>query len=169
VSDQNDPEHALEEAQPTTPASQDPATEELLPEREQVRHLVGRMFQACYSGPLPPPDMLRGYNEIVPGSAERLIRSFEKEGEHRRSCERTFLGLEGRGQIFALVIALAGITAAVILGIHGREWAAAAMVGGSLGTVVTAFVLGRGHAGSRSEEDTALDSKPRQEQEEATT
>lgn len=32
-----------------------------------------------FSGPLPAPDVLRGYDDILPGAAERIIRMAEKE------------------------------------------------------------------------------------------
>ncbi|MBT7857944.1 MAG: DUF2335 domain-containing protein [Nitrospinaceae bacterium] len=43
------------------------------------------------SRPLPAPQILGQFNEIVPGAAERLITTAETEGEHRRSMERRFL------------------------------------------------------------------------------
>lgn len=37
------------------------------------------------TGPLPPPDLLREYGEIVPNSPERIIRMMEDEAKHRRT------------------------------------------------------------------------------------
>jgi len=40
-----------------------------------------------YSGPLPHPEMMRQYNEIHPGFADRIIASWEKETAHRHNLE----------------------------------------------------------------------------------
>lgn len=41
-----------------------------------------------WEGPIPPPATMQAINEIVPGGAERLIKQFELESEHRRRMER---------------------------------------------------------------------------------
>lgn len=40
-----------------------------------------------YSGPLPHPEALERYEQIVPGAAERIISMAEKEMEHRHKNE----------------------------------------------------------------------------------
>ncbi len=47
-----------------------------------------------FRGPVPPPEMLRQYDEIVPGSPERLFQQFEKHAEHKRAVEKRTLELE---------------------------------------------------------------------------
>lgn len=44
-------------------------------------------YSASYSGPLPPPSFLNQFEQIVPGSAERIIRYSEREQEHRHNIE----------------------------------------------------------------------------------
>lgn len=41
-----------------------------------------------FSGPLPPPDMLLKYNDIVPDGAERIIVMAEKQQNHRIYLEK---------------------------------------------------------------------------------
>ena len=49
------------------------------------------------SGPMPSPEVLEDYDKIVPGAAERILVTFEKETEHRQSLERqTNSGAGGR-------------------------------------------------------------------------
>jgi len=43
---------------------------------------------ATFSGPPPPPAMSRGYEEVLPGSAERILRTAEKEQDHRIDWDR---------------------------------------------------------------------------------
>ena len=44
-----------------------------------------------YAGPIPHPDHLRQYEEIVEGSADRLIKMAENQSEHRRNQEDKIL------------------------------------------------------------------------------
>ena len=39
------------------------------------------MSQEIYAGPLPHPDTLARYEQILPGSAERVFLAFEKQTE----------------------------------------------------------------------------------------
>jgi uncharacterized membrane protein len=63
-----------------------------------------------WAGPIPPPQWLQGYEQIVPGSADRLIVLAEDEAVHRRGVERA----EGFYKMLSLVFAF--ILAAVVLG-----------------------------------------------------
>src|SRR5687768_13622143 len=40
-----------------------------------------------YSGPIPPPAILRGYEDIVPGSADRIMGWAESQTKHRHKLE----------------------------------------------------------------------------------
>jgi len=40
-----------------------------------------------FAGPLPHPSVLAGYDDVVPGSAERILRMAEKQLEHRIGTE----------------------------------------------------------------------------------
>jgi Predicted membrane protein len=40
-----------------------------------------------HSGPLPPPEMLREYEKIVPNAAERFLSLVENEQKHRHEKE----------------------------------------------------------------------------------
>lgn len=41
-----------------------------------------------YSGPLPHPQMLKDYEEILPGAGETMLAQFVKQGNHRMSLEQ---------------------------------------------------------------------------------
>ncbi len=55
-----------------------------------------------YQGPLPPPAMLRGYEEVVPGGAERILAMAERQAAHRQT-------IEARGQLFGFSLAVCAI------------------------------------------------------------
>lgn len=50
-------------SQPNPPSNQDPTK----------RYVLERVESSAFSGPLPQPDILKEYNSIVPGAAERII------------------------------------------------------------------------------------------------
>ena len=95
------------------------------------------------SGPIPPPQILQQYNNIVPDAAERILRMAEKQSDHRMALEnkvvnsnlvKSYLGMVAGSSIaiFGLCIAkdiaingnpaTAGIIAALDLG--GLVWVA---------------------------------------------
>jgi uncharacterized membrane protein len=41
-----------------------------------------------YSGPLPHPDLLKRYQDIVPDAPERILKMAEKQTEHRIAIEK---------------------------------------------------------------------------------
>lgn len=82
----------------------DPAVKaivEKLPD-EQRNVILKSMTIAEYHGPIPPPALLKQYNEVIPDAAERILRMAEGEQLHRHktfnwmvraSIIRRFLGL----------------------------------------------------------------------------
>ena len=71
---------------------------------EKIIQIVGHEF----SGPLPPPGVLKAYDEIVPGAAERIITMAESQAKHRREMEKQLLQsditLAKRGQWIAGIL-----------------------------------------------------------------
>lgn len=61
---------------------------EWVPASEQSGRLVRAEAAYFYQGPLPSPEQLQGYEDIVPGSAERIIGRLEGETSHRHGMER---------------------------------------------------------------------------------
>jgi uncharacterized membrane protein len=48
------------------------------PKKQEVTRVVHEVVAASFQGPLPPPSILRGYDEITPGAAERIIAMAER-------------------------------------------------------------------------------------------
>jgi len=44
-----------------------------------------------FSGPLPSPSILSGYEDILPGSADRIITMAEEQISHRQSLEQSVI------------------------------------------------------------------------------
>lgn len=59
------------------------------PQKRQANQQVVSAKQTVthYQGAVPPPEILRGIDEIIPGAAARLIALAEQESNHRRILE----------------------------------------------------------------------------------
>jgi uncharacterized membrane protein len=115
---------------------------------------INTIRRAEFSGPMPPPQLLAHYEQICPGSADRMLRMAEQEAEHRRKTEAVIVQAqidhhnkqfsEARcGQICALVITIVAIIAGVGTAIHGQEIAGSIIGVGGIGGIVTTFIFGR--------------------------
>lgn len=104
------------------------------------------MQASSFSGPLPPPDLLRGYDEVVPGCADRIITQFEEQGRHRRKQESRVIShrlfSSTFGQILAFLLLLSIIGAGTFLAYSGKEVAGfgtiATAVAGAAGVLILA-------------------------------
>lgn len=86
-------------------------------EKQAVAQILSMARAESLSGPIPHPDILAKYNALVPGSAERLISSYEKEQNHRHDCDKKIVGAETFSVTFGMVSAvlIAIICLAVII------------------------------------------------------
>lgn len=101
---------------------------------------------ATFSGPLPPPEALARYDQVVPGAAERIIAMAEKQADHRRAMERQVISNDVRnsrlGLWFALLVGLAGLGAAAVIAIWGHSFAGGFIGTATIGSLVGAFIYG---------------------------
>ena len=103
-----------------------------------------QQIQQHWSGPLPPPQTLAAFDEIVPGGASRIFDQFEKEADHRRELETKQAQFVVRdtliGQILAGTFAVSGLLVAAFAIYMGAQWAATVIGGGVLVPIVYAFL-----------------------------
>lgn len=99
-----------------------------------------------YSGPLPPPAVLREFEQILPGSAERIFAQFEKQSEHRRTLESSAIANEitqsRRGTNCAFILGLVGLGVAAFFAYMGHPASGATVGGVGLASLLTAFLTG---------------------------
>lgn len=50
-----------------------------------------QLVAAEYSGPIPPPNILAGYDQINPGFADRVMQLSEREQEHQHKSDDTII------------------------------------------------------------------------------
>ncbi len=62
--------------------------------------------QVSYSGPLPPPEVLAKFDQVVPGGAERILAQFEAQRARRQRIELRAINSNTFVQIFGAISAL---------------------------------------------------------------
>ncbi|MDE2188438.1 MAG: DUF2335 domain-containing protein [Patescibacteria group bacterium] len=99
-----------------------------------------------FSGPLPHPDLLKKFEEVVPGSAERIIKMAEEQSLHRKELESKVIdsniSRSKWGQILGFIIAIAGLIVACLVAIYGNAIAGGIIGVGTLASLVSVFMYG---------------------------
>lgn len=138
------------------------------PARQQVprnlpqQQIIERRHE--YHGLIPPPVILQQFDELIPGTASRLIQWAEDEQRHRQnlereaqdaniSAQRRHLEIAGEqtravarsdvlGQSLGFAVCLMCIGGAVWLALSGQPWVAGVLAGIPTAAVIQAFRSG---------------------------
>ena len=63
--------------------------------KEELKKLLLAVSQE-FAGPIPPPSMMKQYEETLPGSADRILKMAETQSEHRQWMEKKILSFSNR-------------------------------------------------------------------------
>lgn len=131
----------------------------------QVNSLSAQMHSvefSTYSGPLPHPDILRNFEEIVPGSAQRIFIQFEEQSAHRRAMESKVIysgAFSQRwGTVSASLIGLVGVGGGIWLAHEGMSLVGLTALCGTLASLVSNFLY------TRKRQDQERDNKQNPQQ-----
>ena len=73
---------------------------------------------AHFSGPIPPPDAMAGYEEVLPGSADRIMTMAENEQKLREKRTDGTIGIArlriGASFIVSVLLIAAGVYCAIL-------------------------------------------------------
>jgi len=108
----------------------------------RIEHVIAQI-QEYHSGPLPPPGVIKQYNEIIPGSAERILKMAEKEQEHRFEMNKQTISIDKWGQRYAFLIATLGLSMSGFLAYLGETGFAMSTSISTIGGIVTAYIYGQ--------------------------
>ncbi len=97
--------------------------------------------------PIVPIEQLERMHAFRPDLVDWYIQETSFEAQKRREGRdrvNLYVFIERvLGLIFGLLVAVLGIGGGIYLGLHGRDVAASIIGGGSLATIVSAFIYGR--------------------------
>lgn len=126
------------------------AVERVAAEKEEKRMIMSSSFQ----GPLPPPNLLANYDDVVPGLASKIANWTTDQTDHRQSMESRAMAIDEKlstwfivetllGQLFAFCIAIGVLGCSVYLALHDRDGVAIALGTIGFGSMVAAFLTGK--------------------------
>lgn len=133
---------------------------------------------STFSGPLPSPDTLLGYEKACPGAADRVIAMAEKQAAHRQELESAMIrasisadeddrGKEFKlsviGSIFAFLLCLSLIVIGGICLYFEKNLAGIVSIGMAIAAMGGVSLFNWRRAKSRQEEDRKNGAEPESE------
>jgi uncharacterized membrane protein len=133
----------------------------------QTAAIQARFQGEFFSGPLPPPNLLARYNDVVANGAERILAMAERQSKHRELLEAQVvagnLKSQDRGTLYAFIIALITILGGIFLIYMGKDASGLATIISSLVGLISIFVYSKYKQGKeRVEKSTTLAERRRQ-------
>ena len=99
-----------------------------------------------YAGPLPSPALLKQFDDVVPGAAERIIKMAEEQEKHRQQLESLVIKNDTLksllGTIFGFIIAAGGFGGGLYAAFTGQPFFGGSVSIATLGSVVGVFIYG---------------------------
>ncbi len=86
-----------------------------------------------FSGPIPPPNMMRDYEDVLPGSADRILTMAEREQSRQ-------IEYDNRGLLFGFIATLALIALSAYIVSLGFAWQSVGVVIGSIAGTAGTFI-----------------------------
>lgn len=117
---------------------------EKLPKADR-KALLAIMTENQFSGPIPPPEILAGYQSILPDAPERILIMAEKEQAHRHSLEndemKSSVKQTSIGQIMGVCLSGMFGVISLVLGLYGHDWLAGVLGSSTVISLAVIFVL----------------------------
>jgi uncharacterized membrane protein len=114
------------------------------PQQQLAAHRL--QITESYSGPLPHPNILRQYEELMPGLADRIITMAENQANHRIDIEAYAIPTDARranvGVAAGLIVFLGFVVGSVYLIDRGHSNEGLVVGLGALASLVSAFAYG---------------------------
>lgn len=109
--------------------------------RIEVRKAI---VSESYSGPMPKPDHMDRYNQIVPGAAKDILEEFKANGAHSRKVEliavKGAVDNDSRGQWMAFFLVALGFGLVAYLATINQGIVAGIVAGTLLVAVIAGFL-----------------------------
>ena len=134
-------------ASPSDTAGLEPAVEILRPllrDPGQAQQVVAKVATAVlFRGPLPPPEVFKDYEDVVPGSAREILNMATREQGHRHRLQLLEMIYPYLGQCAGFVGFLSSVGGAVYLAMNDRPAVAGLILGvPCLGVIGWLLILG---------------------------
>jgi uncharacterized membrane protein len=125
--------------------AQNKAVAKLAANRTHTQSLTS-VKQTTFQGPLPPPEVLRQYDQLLPGAAERIISMWENQARHRQQLEKDVIASDIKdsklGLTLGFIVAVVAVTAGMICILMGHTIGGSIVGGSAVPALVGVFVYG---------------------------
>ena len=133
-----------------TPSEQRESTEVAPPKADRGEPARSELRQAtievgrAWRGPLPPPEVLARYQDVLPDAPERILAMAERQSAHRQRCEwqvvRHNTRLETIASILGFVTCMSLVAGGIFLLYHDKSIGGLVALAAGLGPIVAAFL-----------------------------
>jgi hypothetical protein len=136
---------------PSEAESLEPAVEIIRPflrDPEMAPQAVAKMVTAVrmFRGPLPPPEVFKGYDDVLPGSAREILDMASREQRHRHKMQWAEMAYPYLGWFAGFACFLACIAGSVYLAINNSQIVSGLLLGvpclGVIGWFIRARITG---------------------------
>jgi uncharacterized membrane protein len=93
-----------------------------------------------FSGPLPPPEILKKYEELLSGSANRIFVMAEGQSQHRQTLEKKVVESNCFNERLRMALGFAICVLAISLVMRGKDASGIAAIVGALAAPVAVFI-----------------------------
>lgn len=133
-----------------------------VPGLQQQAHLKVDQKTTTYifHSPVPPPEELAKFNQVIPNGAERLLGMVEKEQVHRHAMDFADVADAKRGMNYAFVISMTVIVGGFAAIAMGNPVTGSLFAGGGLISVIALFIQGRSYQQKKRQNGEAKEAKP---------
>ena len=143
----------------------DELNEEEQEEIGKMTSYITRQVMESYSGPLPHPNIMAGYEKVLPGTAERIVAMAEKEQAHRHNAQNKMIQIESRDSACGMILAFCLSIICLLLSVfiickvpNGAGAFASAFLGASgIISVIITFIKSTRQRSNRTDDDTQDD------------
>ncbi len=103
--------------------------------------LIATRIEENYSGPIPHPRLMADWDIVVPGSADRILKKFEAQTEHRINIESRVVRAQNFkqivGPICGFIVIMFTVGGGIYTALKGHPF-----LGGSLSFAGLAMIAG---------------------------
>ncbi len=105
-------------------------------------------YQEGWEGPMPPPAVLRGYEQVVPGAAARILEMAEKaltgHVDRDNRLAEAEVDIAKTGQTMAFLLTLIALIASIVFFAKGNEVAGGFLIGLPVVLLIRSFLPSSG-------------------------
>ncbi len=116
-----------------------------------------------YSGDIPHPKLMKEWNDVVPGSAAKIVERFVVQSDHRMELEKSVVKANNfkqyTGPVFGFLIAMTTIVGGIYTSLQGLPFLGGPLTFSGLAILVGAFIWDKTHQRPTNVKDRQFNQK----------